>query len=120
LGRPRTRHRIAAAGDIAPGGRAIVDVAGHSIGVFNVGGRFVAVLNACPHQLAPVCRGRVSGTTAASAAGTYVWGREGEILSCPWHGWEFDLLTGRALADGRRKLRTFETVVADGAVYVIV
>jgi nitrite reductase/ring-hydroxylating ferredoxin subunit len=55
-----------------------------------------AVLNVCPHEVAPVCLGGVRGTALASMPGEYTWGREGVILACPWHGWEFDLLTGRA------------------------
>src|SRR4028118_1692762 len=90
---------VARVSEIPPGGRKIVEIDGRSIGIFNVHGTFVAVLNVCPHELAPVCRGLVRGTTLASMPGEYRWGREGEILACPWHGWEFDLLTGRALVD---------------------
>jgi 3-phenylpropionate/trans-cinnamate dioxygenase ferredoxin subunit len=108
---------VARVDEIPPGGRKIVGVAGYSIGVFNVNGVFVAVLNVCPHELGPVCLGRVDGTTLPSAPGEYRWGREGEILACPWHGWEFDLLTGQALTD-RRRLRLFPTTVENGTVYV--
>lgn len=104
--------------EIPPGERKIVELEGKSVGVFNVGGQFVAVLNVCPHELAPVCRGRVSGTTLPSPPGEMRWGREGEILACPWHGWEFDLLTGCALADPRTRLRTYPTRVEDGTVFV--
>lgn len=105
---------VARVDEIPPGERKIVTVEDRSLGIFNVNGTFVAVLNVCPHELAPVCLGRVGGTTLPSAAGEYCWGREGEILACPWHGWEFDLLTGRALADPRRRLRRFPvTVVGD-------
>jgi 3-phenylpropionate/trans-cinnamate dioxygenase ferredoxin subunit len=95
-----------------------VQVEGRSIGVFNVQGSFVAVLNVCPHELAPVCLGAVRGTALASMPGEYRWGREGEILACPWHGWEFDLLTGRALADTRKRLRLYPVVVREDTVYV--
>jgi nitrite reductase (NADH) small subunit len=115
-----TRVRVGATADIALGRRILVEHEGRTIGVFNVGGDFVAVLNVCPHELAPVCRGRVTGTTLRSAPGEFEWGREGEILSCPWHGWEFDMLTGKALADPRRRLRIYETQVEDGSVYVLV
>jgi 3-phenylpropionate/trans-cinnamate dioxygenase ferredoxin subunit len=64
-----------------------------------VGGRFHALRNLCPHQQAPLCEGRIMGTTLASRPGTYVYGREGQILRCPWHGWEFDLTTGRSVFD---------------------
>ena len=68
---------IARTSEIPPGGRKIVEVGGRSIGVFNVNGTFVAVLNVCPHELAPVCMGAVRGTTLPSMPGEYRWGREG-------------------------------------------
>ncbi|MCC2672422.1 MAG: 2Fe-2S ferredoxin [Armatimonadetes bacterium] len=116
---PLVRHAVAQVTEILAGERKIVLLDGRSIGIFNVHGTFVAVLNVCPHALAPVCLGRVSGTTLPSPPGEYRWGRDGEILACPWHGWEFDLLTGEALADGRKRLRTYPVEVADGTVYVL-
>ena len=113
----RSRHPVAPASELPPGARRIVDVAGRSIGLFNVHGQIIAVLNVCPHELAPVCLGRWSGTTAPSPPGQFQWGREGEILRCPWHGWEFDLLSGDCLTD-RRRLRRFPTHVEDGMIHV--
>jgi 3-phenylpropionate/trans-cinnamate dioxygenase ferredoxin subunit len=110
---------VAKVGELAPGERKIVDVAGRSIGLFNVKGRIVAVLNVCPHELAPVCLGRLGGTTVPSPVGEFRWGREGEILACPWHGWEFDLLTGEALADTRR-LRLYPVSVEDDTIFVTI
>lgn len=119
---PRTepqRWPVARASDIGPGDHTLVEVKNHSIGLFNVNGSFVAALNMCPHELAPVCRGRVSGTTLPSAPGEYRWGREGEILTCPWHGWEFDLLSGRMLADSRVRLRLYTVTVEDDTVFIM-
>jgi nitrite reductase (NADH) small subunit len=113
------RHAVARTDELPPGSRKIVEIDGKSVGVFNVGGTLVAVLNLCPHELAPVCQGRVRGTTLPSAPGEYRWGREGEILVCPWHGWEFDLLNGRALADPRKRLRSYPVEVEAGTVYVL-
>lgn len=109
---------VGRASEIAPGERRLVEVKGHAIGLFNVNGEFVAALNLCPHELAPVCRGRVGGTTLVSPPGEYRWGRAGEILACPWHGWEFDLLTGKALADERVRLRRYLVTVEDDTIYV--
>lgn len=105
--------------ELPPGVRRFVEVKGRSVGVFNVGGEFVAVLNLCPHELAPVCLGRVGGTTLPSAPGEWRWGREGEILACPWHGWEFDLRTGRSLPDSTIRLRRYPVEIADGVVCVV-
>ena len=115
----KQRYPVARTGEIPPGARRIVQLDGKSIGVFNVRGRYVAVLNVCPHELAPVCRGRLGGTTLPSAPGEWAWGREGEILACPWHGWEFDLLTGACLTD-RRRLRLYEVTVEDDQIIVMV
>jgi 3-phenylpropionate/trans-cinnamate dioxygenase ferredoxin subunit len=109
---------VAEAAEIPVGERKLISVDGRSLGVFNVGGTFVSVLNVCPHALAPVCLGRVSGTTLPSEPGEYRWGREGEVLTCPWHGWEFDLRTGTALTGGKLRLRLYPTEVENGTVFV--
>ena len=109
---------VAQASEIRPGEVKLVKVKQHAIGIFNVNGEFVAALNVCPHELAPVCRGRLGGTTLPSAPGEYRWGREGEILACPWHGWEFDLRTGRALADERIRLRLYPVTVKDDTIFI--
>ncbi|OGG54369.1 MAG: hypothetical protein A3F84_09070 [Candidatus Handelsmanbacteria bacterium RIFCSPLOWO2_12_FULL_64_10] len=119
---PRTRRAwpVAKVDEIPRGGRKVVEVAGRSVGVFNINGTFVAALNVCPHEGAPVCLGRVAGTTLPSSPGEFRWGREGEILTCPWHGWEFDLLTGRALADRRKRLRLYPVTVEDDTIFVTI
>jgi len=120
-GTPRTGPRqwpVARVSELPPGERRLIEVKGHSIGLFNVGGEFVAALNLCPHELAPVCRGRVGGTTLPTPPGEYRWGREGEILACTWHGWEFDLLTGRALTDERVRIRRYPVTVVDDTIYI--
>jgi 3-phenylpropionate/trans-cinnamate dioxygenase ferredoxin subunit len=114
----KQRWPVARLDEIAPGECKLVEVKQRSIGLFNVNGTIVAALNVCPHELAPVCRGRVGGTTLPSRPGEYRWGREGEILACPWHGWEFDLLSGRALADERVRLRLYPVSIEDDTIYI--
>jgi 3-phenylpropionate/trans-cinnamate dioxygenase ferredoxin subunit len=105
-------HVVARVADLPPGSRRIVEVAGRSIGVFNVDGTFHALRNACPHQGAPLCRGSVQGTAEPSRPGEYRWVREGEILRCPWHGWEFDLTTGRSVFNPHRtRVRRYDVSV---------
>ncbi len=93
------RHQVATVSEIPLGGRKVVSVAGRSIGVFNVGGRFYAVRNSCPHQGGPLCLGLTTGLATSRGPGEYGYERDGEVIRCPWHGWEFDLATGRSVFD---------------------
>lgn len=103
---------VGRASEILPGQRKIVEVAGRSIGIFNVEGRYYALRNACPHQGAPLCLGSVHGTFEESRPGEYVWGRQGRILRCPWHGWEFDLTTGQSVFNPHRtRVRSYRVSV---------
>ena len=56
----------------------LVKLGGRDIAIFNLGDRFVAINNECPHQGGPLCDGIVSGTTVV----------------CPLHGWKIDLGSG--------------------------
>ncbi|RCK69366.1 Rieske (2Fe-2S) protein [Desertihabitans brevis] len=112
-----SRVVVAAEVDVPGRGVLLVQASGLEIGLFRVRGRVVAWRNHCPHQAAPVCRGRVTGTLLPSAVAEYRPGRDGEVLQCPWHGWEFDLLDGHHLASGSRvRLRGYPVEVEDGNV----
>ena len=93
------KHVVGTVDELPPGARKIVDIAGRSIGVFNVGGEFYALRNTCPHQSGPLCEGRLTGFLMARVPGEYSYTRRGEILRCPWHGWEFDIKTGQSWFD---------------------
>lgn len=93
------------------GARRLVDTPRGVIGIFNVNGRHRAVKNVCPHARAELCRGTLSGTTDIDANGAVVWVRDGEILRCAWHGWEFDLDTGESLTTPRVRVATYPVVV---------
>ena len=104
--------------EIPAGGRKIVvPFRGRAgIGVFNVGGRFHALRNICPHKLGPLCTGRVSGQPVAdrppsSAGAALTIERDGEILRCPWHNWAFDITDGRCLTDPAVRVKTYPVVV---------
>jgi nitrite reductase/ring-hydroxylating ferredoxin subunit len=106
------RHVVGTVAELPPGARKIVDVEGRSIGVFNVNGTFYALRNTCPHQAAPLCRGSVKGMTTSPGPGQYDYVREGEILRCPWHGWEFDLTNGRSIFNPHRvRVRSYQVTV---------
>lgn len=109
-------YPVARVSELRPGERKVVTVGNRSIGVFNVNGEFYAVRNSCPHQGAPLCLGSIGGTAFDSRPGEYVWGREGEILRCPWHGWEFDIKTGRSIFNPHKtRVRSYEVTVSDGS-----
>ena len=74
------KHVVATVGDIPPGARKVVTIANRAIVVFNVGGEFFALRNACPHQGGPLCQGVLSGFAVPGAPGEYRYVREGEIL----------------------------------------
>jgi nitrite reductase/ring-hydroxylating ferredoxin subunit len=114
----RRRHALCAAADLRPGERRIVDLDGRRVGVFNVGGRFHALHDRCPHHGGALCAGPVCGTVLPAADRSFAYGREGEILRCAWHGWEFEIATGRALADPSVRARTYPVSVEDGVVVV--
>jgi 3-phenylpropionate/trans-cinnamate dioxygenase ferredoxin subunit len=109
------RHVVATIDEIPPGQRKLVEVGGREIGVFNLDGEFFAIGNRCPHEGASLCKGRIVGLVESSEPGTYQFSRKGELLRCPWHGWEFDIRTGKSWCDPRRtKVRSFDVKVEDG------
>ena len=94
--------------------------------------------------LPPLGRGHLIGTNVPGAVGEYRWEREGRIIRCPWHGWEFDVATGEsvfnplaigvetfpvrveeagdpaAVLPDEPRLATFPVTVTDGMVVVTV
>src|SRR5437868_2736668 len=104
--RKTRRLVVATAAEVPVGKRKLVVVPGiGEVGIFNIRGEYFAVRNVCPHQGGPMCRGRLTGTTRAifeegqRPGIEYI--RDGEILRCPWHAWEFDIRTGEALFGNR-------------------
>lgn len=109
------RHVIARLADFPPGTRRIVPLGGPAgIGIYNIGGRFYALRNICPHEGAPLCQGAQRAYIRAERVGdqyAYVYERDGEIVACPWHEWEFDVTTGRALHDPKQRVKTYPVAV---------
>ena len=113
------KHIVATVDEIPAGGRKIVDVAGRSLGVFNLGGEYFAIRNRCPHQGGPLCVGQATGFITSGGPGEYEYSRQGEIIRCPWHGWEFDVRTGQSYCDPRRfRARAYPATVEPGAAVV--
>ena len=97
-----------------------MDLGGRSVGVFNVAGRFYALRNGCPHKGGALCEGPVCGTTLVGEDGTFSYAYEGRILRCAWHGWEFDITNGKALADPSFQARTYPVTVEGDRVLVTI
>jgi 3-phenylpropionate/trans-cinnamate dioxygenase ferredoxin subunit len=113
------RYVVGTVDEIQPGTRKIVDAGGRSIGVFNVNGEYFAVLNRCPHQGGPLCKGNTHGLLRADAPGEYHYSRPGEILRCPWHGWEFDMRTGQSWFDPIKvRVRRYDVTVEPGSALI--
>lgn len=102
------KHVVCRVDELPPGAQTIVEIGGRSIGVFNVNGEYFALRNSCPHQGGPLCEGQVSGFLMSPAPGKYTYLRRGEIVRCPWHGWEFDIKTGQSWFDPQKtRVRTY-------------
>ena len=87
--------RVASARDLPPGEGRVVVVQGHPVALFNVEGRFFAVSNVCLHRGGPIGEGMLDDA----------------VVTCPNHGWEYDVRTGANLANPMARLRTFEVRV---------
>ncbi len=109
------KYAVATVAEIPVGHRKIVEVAGRTVGVFNVKGEFFALRNTCPHQGGPLCKGRVTGFLFGEKPGELTYTRQGEILRCPWHGWEFDIRTGQSWhAPDKMRVRRYDVTVEGG------
>ncbi|WP_439578622.1 Rieske (2Fe-2S) protein [Elioraea sp.] len=101
-------HVVAEAEELPPGSRKRVTVAGRAVVVFNLAGEFFALVDRCPHQGGSLCAGRQTGLVLSTGPGHYVLERKGEFIRCPWHGWEFDIRTGKSWCEPARvKVRSY-------------
>ena len=80
--------KVAAVADVPKGTGKVIEAGGKQIAIFNAGGNFYAIDNACKHRGGPLGEGELDGTTVV----------------CPWHGWEYDVTTGANLDDPNTKV----------------
>jgi nitrite reductase/ring-hydroxylating ferredoxin subunit len=106
--------------DLYPEGRAvIVRAGGRDIGIIRWQDRFYALRNVCPHQSGPLCAGLVHPQVlGADEPGVLRLDQSRPVIACPWHGWEFDLRTGRALSADDERVKTYPVEVDAGRVLV--
>ena len=110
-----SKHVVAVVTDLPPGSRRLVSVKGRPIVVFNLSGEFFALINQCPHQGAGLCDGEITGLLTSDRPGEFQVSRAGEIIRCPWHGWEFDIRTGQSWCDPSRiRIKPVPVEVAPG------
>jgi NAD(P)H-dependent nitrite reductase small subunit len=91
--------KVADTSEIPPGTGKVVEVGGKAVALFNCDGKFYAIENACKHRGGPLGEGSLSGSS----------------VSCPWHGWEYDVRSGACQMDPAVSVQSFPvTVQADG------
>ncbi|MBH68484.1 MAG: 2Fe-2S ferredoxin [Rhodospirillaceae bacterium] len=109
------KYVVAAIDEILPGERKLVQIRGRPIVIFNLDGEYFGILDRCPHQGASLCQGKLVGLVEALSPGSYTFSRKGEIIRCPWHGWEFDIRTGQSRCEPNRiKATKYDIQVSDG------
>jgi nitrite reductase/ring-hydroxylating ferredoxin subunit len=109
------KHVVARLADFPPDSRRVVRVGGREIGVFRVEDRFFAVRNRCPHQGGPLCIGRVFPRIVSRIPGTFQLDRDSPpLLVCPWHGWQYDMESGKSYAPGDPHVRSYSVSVEPG------
>lgn len=82
---------VATTDELKPGSAKVAEVNGHAIAVFNIDGTFYAVDNTCLHRGGPLGEGEV----------------EGDVVTCPWHAWQFNVKTGRSVNNPAACLKTY-------------
>lgn len=97
-----TRIAVARTHDVPEGAGVVVEAGGKLVALFNDGGRFYALDNTCLHRGGPIGQGDLD---------------EG-IVTCPWHGWQYDVATGRHILDRSIGLRSYPVVIEEGRIHL--
>jgi len=87
--------KAARAAEIPPGSGKTLTVEGKSVALFNVDGKFYCTDNTCVHRGGPLGEGSLEGAT----------------VTCPWHGWRYDVTTGQSETNPAAKIATYEVKV---------
>jgi nitrite reductase (NADH) small subunit len=96
------RVKVAAATDVPPGAGRVVEVDGRMLALFNVAGAYHAIDNTCPHRGGPLGDGDLDGS----------------LVSCPWHGWRWDVTSGANANNPAVRVACFPASVDGGDVFV--
>jgi nitrite reductase/ring-hydroxylating ferredoxin subunit len=110
--------------EFTEGSRRVVSCDGTEIGVFKIDGEFVAWYNQCSHRQGPVCQGRIykrviEPVDAEQRTRMLAFDENETHIACPWHGYEFNLKTGRHPGSSMHRLRPAKLEIVDGEVHVL-
>ena len=94
--------RIASVDDIPPGTGKELTAAGRVVALFNVDGEFYALDGVCPHAGGPLGQGTL----------------EGAVVTCPWHGWQFDVTSGQHCLNANLQHPRFPVKVENDEIFV--
>lgn len=107
---------------IADGDHRIFRIDAFEVGVFRQGERIVAWENRCPHAGGPVCQGKIFrkveealGPDKKSLGLRFTPTAQ---IVCPWHGFEFDVVTGAHPGDPKMRLRSVDVSLREGRIYI--
>ena len=110
---------VCAADDLAPGTMRRAVVGERKVVVVRTAeGELFGLHDKCLHQGAPISRGRLHTATGGDTSGDYREVDGQTVIKCPWHGYEYDVRTGCAMFDPRRRLRKVAVSEVDGQVVV--
>jgi nitrite reductase/ring-hydroxylating ferredoxin subunit len=87
--------KVATLADVPEGAAKTVDARGTPIALYNVGGTLYATTNTCPHRGGPLGEGDLEET----------------IVTCPWHGFQYDVTTGACLTNKALSVGCFKVRV---------
>ncbi|WP_436348960.1 Rieske (2Fe-2S) protein [Natronorubrum sp. FCH18a] len=116
-------HIVGKHDEIKDNERILVELEGREIAVFKIDGKYHAYTNWCPHQGGPLCEGELSGTTETTydkkeMSYEVEWVKENQVVVCPWHGWEFDVVSGESCHQPVKTIPTHPVQVKDGNIIV--
>jgi len=95
--------RVAALSDVPPGTAREFTVGDRVVALFNVDGEIYALDGLCRHAGGPLGTGPLNG----------------KVVTCPWHGWQYDVTTGQHCLTPRIYQDRFVIEMRDGEIYVI-
>jgi nitrite reductase/ring-hydroxylating ferredoxin subunit len=89
--------------DLKPGSKRIVVLPnGEEIALFHTGSEILAIKNECPHEGGPLGEGEL----------------EGFCVSCPWHGWQFDVRSGECLNVPGESVEKVQLEILEDGIYL--